>query len=312
MDIFKGWKKYRKHLNSCDLKPNQINFWNGQWIKLMYEGKDPTNIDLEDLVDLEVIEEKKDITKISGVTWTDLFFSMSGEFPNDTMMVYVYSLGQTNQTYGFIPFDFKKGNDILINFEALYGNEDIEVNKKMFGSSFYHILNNGYLDLSSFQPKDIYKYLGNSETLNLSKPKIKIKKNETEEEFEQRKLKLIEKDNNNLDRFRTYQTYLLSIMKEKKEEIISIVKELAEALYKFEANDKKTKRKNLIDHELLSAKSTNPFIRALVEVISEVKKEDLEIFYDIKHYVDEMSQVDFTYFTASLKFELAYLRRTYN
>ena len=94
-----------------------------------------------------------------------------------------------------------------------------------------------------------------------------------------------------------------------KEEMIDYTKDIAIALHSYRANTTKTVAKNLIEKELLAAKSKKKFIDALVEIVKNTQKEHLEAFKELKNRVHLMTSEDFGYFVVLLRFDYAYEER---
>lgn len=77
LDIFEGWKLYRKCLNETSmLKGNQINTWNGQWLSHYY---DPREYDADmPLAGYSPYNTNKDgIINIDTQTWTKILIAVS-------------------------------------------------------------------------------------------------------------------------------------------------------------------------------------------------------------------------------------------
>jgi len=77
LDIFEGWKLYRKCLNETSmLKGNQINTWNGQWLSHYYDPRE-YNADMP-LAGYNPFNVNKDgIISIDTQTWTKILIGIS-------------------------------------------------------------------------------------------------------------------------------------------------------------------------------------------------------------------------------------------
>jgi hypothetical protein len=94
-----------------------------------------------------------------------------------------------------------------------------------------------------------------------------------------------------------------------KEESLEYTAEVAKALHAYRAEATKNDRKNLIQSELLVAKSKKNFLDALTTVIKDVDAASLPLFKELRDRVHLMSAEDFGYFVVLLKFDYAYAER---
>ena len=94
LDIFEGWKLYRKCLNETSmLKGNQINTWNGQWLSHYYDPRE-YNADMP-LAGYSPYNTNKDgIINIDTQTWTKILIGISKKYRNAQILGYIYSIGQ--------------------------------------------------------------------------------------------------------------------------------------------------------------------------------------------------------------------------
>jgi hypothetical protein len=106
-----------------------------------------------------------------------------------------------------------------------------------------------------------------------------------------------------------------------KEESLEYTKEVAEALHVYRNRAKKTDRINLIQTDLLVAKSKKAFINALVTIVEDTKKDitehdlndsEVDVYKTLRDRVHMMNSEDFGYFVVLLKFDFAYVERELN
>ena len=108
LDLYDGWQFYREFLNKTpQLRGNQINTWNGQWLahrynKNSYDKANP-------IASFGPFGSMNDGgLEVTTQTWTKVLVGVARNYPNTLMTGYVYSLGQTNITVGFIPFELPR------------------------------------------------------------------------------------------------------------------------------------------------------------------------------------------------------------
>lgn len=121
--VFLGWKEYRKLLNDPTLsamRGNQINTWNGQWLTYSLGKEFDKAFDYTTLGKKGILKIETDKGEVNTVNWSNLFFSLSNLYGEETVNTYVYSFGQTNKTIGFIPMYLKSGKKLIDVFKQLF------------------------------------------------------------------------------------------------------------------------------------------------------------------------------------------------
>jgi len=319
LKLYDGWKIYRKYLNDpslSELRGNQINTWNGQWLNFVYGKQFRDDFDFAKLCEQKVFSVNDKVIEVNTIQWNELFFNISREFPTQTFSGYVYSLGQTNKTLGFYPFYFSQAKKIIDYYKILFGEQaaldDRQKYESLFGLHIKRACELGSIGLQALEPKDLRKYYGKDSNLKLIKSQIAQKKGESQEDYQVRKNAAEQKDYENLITFRTYKTWLLAMITKNKEESLKYTAEVAEALHEYKEGTKNRDRINLIQSELLAAKNKKPFLDALTTLIKDVDASKLEMFKSLRDKVHLMTAEDFGYFVVLLKFDYAYAERERN
>ena len=316
--LYEGWHAYRNYLNDTTLgklAPNKINSWNGQWLTYRCSNKFKEAFDFSVLDQLQMFtRDKKGDILVDTIKWSRLFFNLSRKFPDQTLMGYVFSLGQTNKTIGFFPFYFHQARSIIRFYKRLFGENnairDRRAYEEMFGVHIKRACELGAIGLHALQPKDLKKYFTQGKMPDFKRKKIAPqKKGETEDQFLSRKEKASDKAYANVILFRTYKTWLVAMLTKNKEDMLDYTGEVARALHAYRGQGGKTGHKNLIENELLTAASKKKFIDALAKVVKDVQKEYLEIIGELKKRVHLMTSEDFGYFVVLLRFDYAYEER---
>lgn len=291
LKTFEGWNIYRKYLNEPTLEKlrgNQINTWNGQWLAFVYNLDDYVeDFDFARLEDLKIFSSDAEKTEVNTVNWSRLFFSLSQKFPNEALTAYVYSLGQTNKTVGFIPFQLKAGNELKIVYRKLFGDsypikaDDFE---SLFGIHIKRACELGSIGIQALRPEKLKNYYENSSNLSFKKEEDVIT-------------------------YRAFKTWLVAMLSKNKEEITDYIQSIAEALHRYRNEGTKTDRKNLLENEMLAAKTKKGFLDGLVKIIKEVQENDLPAFKKLRDEVHLMTNEEFGYFNTLLKFDYAFQDR---
>ena len=122
MILYEGWTYYRhNYLNNKaykNLKGNQIDKWNAQWLT---HRLNPDFIKEHPFLDFDPFpKEKGNVLMLDEVRWLKVFFSLSQLFPNSTITGYVYKLDKSNKTVGFIPFILPQINKPIHLYKKLF------------------------------------------------------------------------------------------------------------------------------------------------------------------------------------------------
>lgn len=324
--ISEGWKVYRSLLNdvSINILGNKITTWNGQWLRFRYNDREyREDFDYATLENLEVFKASDKGVEIKTVSWSRLFISLSKEYADKKIMGYVHSLGQTNTTLGFYPFYFSKARGLISIYKKLFGEnasiKDRKTYETIFGRHIKRVCELGSFGLKALEPEKLREFYKKDKFLNLKKPNYDIKKGEDEGEYEDRKNGLKQKDRDNLIVYRTYKTWLVSMITKNKEEMLDYTDKVAKVLLSYrDRSNKKTDRINLLKKELLVANSKKKFLESLVNVLAttisdantmDVDSKDFEIMKDLKDKVHMMTAEDLRYFVVLLRFDYTYLER---
>lgn len=290
LQTFEGWKVYRRYLNDPvleKLRGNQINTWNGQWLTYSLNPEEfREDFDFSALTDQKIFKVDTSQAEVATVNWSQLFFSLSVQFPKAELMGYVYGFGQTNKTIGFIPFQLKSGSNIKEVYKKLFG--DFIIDKKEFESLFgMHIKRAcelGSIGLQALKPDSLKKYMSEDKTLSFKK----------------------EEDTIN---YQAYKTWLVAMLTRNKEEITDYTLELAKTIQKYRTEGTKLDRKTLIEKELFASSSKKGFIEALTKMVKDLEGKELVTIKNLKDEVHLMTNEEYGYFSTLLKFDYAFLEK---
>lgn len=287
LTTYEGWKHYRKYLNDATLEKlrgNQVNTWNGQWLTFRYGKYFAEDFTLVDLEQEKIMKIDTVLAEVNTVNWANLFFSLSNQFPEKTLNAYIYSLGQTNKTIGFIPIYLKAGNTLKNVFQQLFHTEAPFQSKdfqSLFGMHIKRACELGSIGLQALRPDSLKKYMNESANLNFKKEEQVIV-------------------------YQSYKTWLIAMLSKNKEQITDYTLELAALILRYRKNAKGTTGTNLINKELFASTSKKQFIEALTKMIPDVDDEDLETLKKLKDEVHLMTNEEFGYISTLLKFDYAF------
>lgn len=284
LDIFEGWKLYRKCLNETSmLKGNQINTWNGQWLSHYYDIR---NYDEEQpLAGYNPYVANKDgILSIDTQTWTKILIGVSRKYKNAQILGYIYSIGQTNTTIGFLPFNLSQIRRPIHLYEKLFGIANGRNAESLWGTAFGFrtACTAGAIGLKAMEPKGLRDYVYPKGDKAPKQPKAPKNEEET-------------------INFNVYKIWILAMLNN--EELWDKSQELAELLNEASIDKDKsisTKRKNLVE-TMLSASNKKQFIAAATDVVPFIGK--INEFKGIVKEIHSMPTDNVPYFLTLLRFQ---------
>lgn len=277
LDIFEGWKLYRKCLNETSmLKGNQINTWNGQWLSHYY---DPREYDADmPLAGYSPYNTNKDgIINIDTQTWTKILIAVSKKYRNAQILGYIYSIGKTNKTIGFIPFDLTQIRRPIHLYEKIFGMSNGRNVESLWGTAigFKTACSYGAIGIKAMEPKGLRDYV-----------------------YKGKQPKAHNYDNIN---YNVYIIWIYAMLNN--DELWEKSQELAKLLNEASSDKDKsisTKRKNLVE-TMLNATNKKQFIAAATEVVSFIGK--IDEFKGIVKEIHGMPTDNVPYFLTLLRFQ---------
>lgn len=287
MDVFHGWKYYRQVLdNTPQLKGNQINTWNGQWLVHYYDrrifDKD------RPLAGFSPYTGKDDTLTVDLQTWIKVLIGIARKYRNVQVMGYVYNIGQTNTTLGFIPFMLTEIRRPIQLYEKYFGMDDGRKAENLWGTAigFKATCRTGIIGLKAMEPKGLTEYIQDGK---LPKP---------------------EKNDEQRISYNTYKIWILSMLNN--EELWQESEELARLLADASVNmDKKisTKSANTVN-EVLAAVNKKQFVDAVTKLIHSVGSTDKLV--SIVKDIHSMPTDNVPYFLTLVRFQYAALNNKLN
>lgn len=292
METYEGWKYYRKYLNDPalqKLRGNQINSWNGQWLSYKLGNDFVHDFDFVELEQKMIFKVDSSQVEVNTINWSNLFFSLSNMYPNEDVVSYIYSFGQTNKTIGFVPIYLKAGRRLKDIFKQLYHTEAPFAQKdfqSLYGMHIKRACELGSIGLHALRPEGLKKHLGDNKKISTTK----------EDDY------LI---------YQSYKTWLIAMISKNKEQITDYTLELAELILRYRSKAKGNTGKNLIEKGLFEAKSKRAFIDSLIEMIQVLEDEDLLALKTLKDEIHLMTNEEFIYFSTLLRFDYAFVEKQF-
>ena len=280
LSIYDGWSLYRKALdNNHKLRGNQIASWNGQWLAHRY---DKYSYDSEyPMADFEPFEADTDASMSVAVqSWTKILIHIAMSLPEQNMMGYVYSYGQTNTTIGFIPFmlsQIRRPIDLYINFFGMRGRKEAE---SLYGTAFGFdkACQAGVIGIKALEPKGLRDYMEKGKL-----PKYKDNEDQT-------------------IKYHIYQIWIMAMLNN--QDLWMCAEEFARLLqaYSQSSNNAKTDKSNKVK-ALLNSSNKKDFINNLTVIIPDIGEQDKVI--ETARKVNDMPVDNVPYFLTLIRFHYA-------
>lgn len=285
MDLFEGWELYRSAVNENQkLKGNQVNTWNGQWLAHRY-SKDFRQG--QPMADFSPFETTNDGMSVSTQSWTKVLIGISRQFDNPKMMGYVYNLGQTNTTIGFIPFSLEHIRRPIQLYAKLFDAEEGKKAEDLWGteSGFRACCQRGAIGIEAMQPKGLRQYMKADKDKTVKVPKY---------------------DDKQVINFHSYQIWLLAMLNN--DELWTKSIEFAQTLQSHTEKSKngKTTNSRQID-AVLSATNKKTFIEALTTIASE--STNVGGLVEMAQIINQMPNDNVPYLLTLIRFQYATLQQ---
>lgn len=278
LDIFDGWKIYRDVLNNTpNLKGNQINTWNGQWLAHRYSS---VYVENNPMANFMPFSTKEGLMSIEVRSWTSVLIAMAKKHQDQQMIGYVYNYGQTNTTVGFIPFSLSQIRRPIDLYQKFFGMDSAKKAEPLWGTAFGFLkaCQSGAIGLRAMEPKGLRDYI--------EKGKVpKIKKSEEE-----------------IINYNTYKIWIMAMLNN--EDLWANAQEFARELQLFVKKDKpkSTKRKNQVDLVLASI-NKKQFFASITEIVKEA--ENSGKIEDVAKVIHLMPNDNVPYFLTLIRFHYA-------
>jgi hypothetical protein len=288
--IYEGWNLYRRFLNEYDnLRPNQIETWNGQWLShVLSEDYNPNELFAP--FEIAVSGSYKGLLEVATQRWTEILIAIATVSSVRILNGYIFNLGKTNTTIGFIPFQLPEIRKPVQFYIELFGENEYLNNAKLirslYGTAFGFVTacQMGVIGVRALEPKDLHTYIADP--------------------HKKGKLPNYEKadDKQNIS-FKTYQTWLLAMLDNK--QLWDIAGKAADNLINYEkgAGKVRTDRSNDVK-TLLSSNQQKAFISALTTLVQ--KGNDIKDLVELAEIVNsKLHESNVPYFITLLRFRYA-------
>lgn len=290
--LFEGWQLYRDALNDAaydDLAGNQINTWNGQWLAHAFGRTYRTHDPWQNFSPFERQADKS--LRTGSQTWLAVLLGIARRLSTGRLTGYIYKLGQTNSTYGFIPFDLpqiKRPGELYVKLFGAYAYErDAAQVEALYGSarSFQTVCQRGAVGVAALEPKGLRDLIPSSRN-------------------EAKNFRYDSSDESNQVTFNTYVTWLLAMLNN--DEFWDEAGRAAALFLRYEqgAGKLKSDRGNQIE-KVRNAPGKRPFLDALVTVMENASPDLLAELEAFGEKIHKLPNDNFPYFQTLIRLRYA-------
>lgn len=317
--LLDGWQLYRNEfLNKFEkIEGNKVDTWNGQWLshRLSFDFDER-----KPLVGFNSLEaDKQGYLSFSVQNWLKVLFAFANNFKGNRITIYVFSLGKTNKTVGFIPINLPQIRRPIDLYKKIFGVNEYLSNAKIieeiYGNpkGFLRACEMGAIGIQALKPQDLEGYVfpdkeGNLKYPDLTTSKIrKPKKDESADDYNKYIIDTNFKNKLKPIKFNVYITWIISMLNEN-ETLWEKADKYAQSLKDYEDSDKalSTKRKNEVE-KVLAIPYKRQFIEALIPLLNEGKV-DGNLIHQLAEEADKTPKDNFAYFLTLIRFKYAYLK----
>lgn len=278
LDVFDGWDLYRKALDNTNmLEGNKINTWNGQWLSHYYDSRVYSQ-EYPMAGFNPFVAEANGLMSVGIISWTKVLIGLSRKYKSIQVLGYVYSIGKTNMTIGFIPFNLDQIRKPVMLYRKYFGMDNGRNAESLWGTEygFKASCSKGAIGIREMEPKGLRPYVEKG---------IVPKKPREEQTI-----------NCNV-----YKIWILAMLNN--ESLWDLSLQLAELLNANSHDPEKsisTKRKNLVE-SVLEACNKKQFVSAVTDLTPYV--EDKDALRSIVKEIHDMPNDNVPYFLTLMKFQ---------
>lgn len=275
LDISEGWEEYRTAVNqTSNLKGNQINSWNGQWIAHRYSRN---FIQGSPWADFSFTSEKGSLLSVDTKSWTKIMIALALKTDISQLIGYVYSIGQTNTTVGFIPFNLEGIRSPVMLYERFFGESSGKKAEELWGTAigFRLACRFGSVGIRAMEPKGFKDYITGA------------------------KLPKYGKNGQQIINFNVYKIWVMAMLNN--EELWNKSEKLAELLSGYASSGERGKTEH-INRVKAVLESTNKvkFIKNLTEIVED--SAGMDKIVEVAKIVNSMPADNVSYFLTLVRF----------
>lgn len=293
LTLYDGWTQYRRYLTQTpNLKPHQINTWNGWWLTNSFRWDYDATYPFEHQPDVKV-DKTSGGANLETQKWVKVIFSLARKLPKlKSLTTYVYSLSQMNTTVGFIlvrlPEIVTVEREMRRQLFAQRGQLNDQALDDLYNTQlgFQKVCELGAIGIQALEPESLREHMPGAR--GPGKP-FKSPKNN---------------DDPLLITYTIYQTWIIAMLNN--QQLLTLTQRIATVLTQAGTDTsqrgKKVNRNAVAD--LLESGQRRQLIERMAAFV-EASPEQAELFDEIGDTIVRMPATDFPLFMALLKLKYA-------
>lgn len=244
---FEGWMAYRDLLEKPpfdNLKGQQINAWNAWYLQHCFSEEALPGT----LPELRYVAPKKDQPnyQIEMLGWPPLILTLARRYPAEMLTAYVFNLGSTNTTIGFLPMKLPEVALLRAVYHQFFENEaalPLPSLERLYEAddTFRHVCERGALGLQAMQPKGLSEQMPDPKNPSLP-AKLDVAT------------------------ITRHKLWILAMLGDQRQDLEKLAQEAARLFLRFDQGEKGRERTNLIDN-LLNQRQKEAFLRHMTDVL---------------------------------------------
>lgn len=290
--LFDGWQVYRTYLDATpNLKPHQINTWNGWWITNAFARRfDPAH-PFAERQPIVKTDKTSGGASLETQKWVNVIFGLARKIPR-RLTTYVYSLSQMNTTVGFVMVELPRivmvERDAYKQLFGKQGNFKEDALDELYNTElgFQKACELGIIGIRALEPASLREYMPGAR--GPGKP-FKVPK---------------DKDDPIRITYTIYQIWIIAMLNN--QQLLNLTQRIAAVL--TQAGSDTSQRGKKVNRNAVGDLLESGQRRQLIERMAafvEASPEQAELFDEIGDTIVRMPATDFPLFMALLKLKYA-------
>jgi hypothetical protein len=291
--LFEGWNLYRKyHIQTPNLKPRQIETWNGQWLFFCSQFKSIDLID-KDRFQISIDSDDKEggLKSIATIPWVKIVLALSKIFGNRTFTAQAFVSSKTNTTYGFVNIYLQEirkiyelRDNLFFDGESILKEEEIDTLITFY--SFREACKIGTIGLKAIEPAKLREYMPKGSFLYAQGKEYKFS------------------DEESIMNYQLFKIWIIAMLN--KTELLKLATRVAGALFEFEKSDERGKKVfSTLSQEVRESGNIKAFIDKLTVVLNH-QPTNADVFKEVVEEILKMPSDNFPLFITLIRFEYAF------
>jgi len=292
LTLYEGWFRYREYMaQTPNLKPHQVNTWNGYWITNAFDDRFDANYPFANKTPDVKTDAKTGIASLETTSWVQVIFALAQKMPKTILTTYVYSLSQMNTTVGFVSVELPAVRFLNELYQQISQESSVikstDALETLYDTAlgFQKACELGKIGIPALEPKQLREYMPSNR--GEGKP-FKAPKDDTDPV---------------IITYNLYQTWIIAMLNN--QQLIELTKKIASVLKDFANQGDRGKKvnSNAVD-DLLKSAHRRQFIEKLAEFVKNYDAEKTT-FDELGDTIVLMPATDFPLFMALLKLKYA-------